>query len=58
MNEETNLKQMSHEARLNTIARIIELVEHRASFGATVTPTLKAMTQEEISRIYLLAKGE
>jgi len=44
--------------RLGRIAEIIETVDHRAMFGAIVTPTLQEMTQAEMSKIYALAKGK
>ncbi len=44
--------------RLQRIAEIIELVDHRAmACDGPVTPTLEEMTQKEISEIYRLAKG-
>lgn len=43
---------------LRRIAEIIEHVDHRCmATDGPVTPTLKEMTQEEISRIYALATG-
>lgn len=47
-----------HVARLNRIAAIIEEVDRRAQFGATVTPTLREMTQDEMSAIYAQSKGQ
>jgi len=48
---------MGAKSNLNRIAEIIESVEHRAQFGAVVTPTLQAMTKDEMSAIYALAMG-
>lgn len=46
-------------ARLNRIKEIIEQVDSRAmACDGPVTPTLKEITQEEMSEIYKLAKGE
>ncbi len=42
---------------LSSIADIIEAVDHRAMFSAIIPPTLKEMTQEEMSDIYALSKG-
>ena len=45
--------------RLERIASIIEQVDIRAAAcDGPVTPTLQEMTQDEISRIYALAKGK
>lgn len=45
--------------RLTRIATIIESVDHRAGAAdGPVTPTLQEMTQEEISSIYALSKGQ
>ena len=50
---------MTPTERLREIARIIEAVDDRAmACDGPVTPTLQEMTQEEISRIYALAKGK
>ena len=46
---------MTNQERLKRIAEIIEAVDHRASFGAIVTPTLQEMTQAEMSEVYALA---
>ena len=47
------------EKRLLRIAQIIEAVDNRcAAADGPVTPTLKEMTQAEISHIYDLAKGK
>lgn len=48
---------MDNIQKLQRIAEIIEAVDHRASFGAIVTPTLEEMTQEEISEIYEIASN-
>lgn len=44
-----------NKAALKRIAEIIEAVDNRAMVGDIVTPTLKEMTQYEISEIYELA---
>lgn len=45
--------------KLREIRRIIEAVDNRAmAADGPVTPTLKEMTQLEISRIYKLAGGK
>lgn len=45
--------------RLKMIASIIEAVDNRcAAADGPVTPTLKEMTQAEISEIYALAKND
>ncbi len=41
--------------RLKRIAEIIEAVDNRCMAADIVTPTLKEMTQQEISEIYALA---
>ena len=43
---------------LARIAEILEEVDRRAMFGATIIPTLQEMEQSEISAIYALAKGK
>lgn len=54
--ETRKIKRMK--ARLREIAEIIESVDNRAmAADGPVTPTLQEMTQDEISRIYYLAKG-
>ena len=50
---------MRPELRLAKIADIIEKVDLRCmAADGPVTPTLKEMTQEEISKIYELALGK
>ena len=50
---------MKRRERLNRIAEIIESVDNRCmAADGPVTPTLQEMTQDEISRIYALAKGK
>ena len=45
--------------RLSRIAKIIEDVDDRCmAVDGPVTPTLDEMTQDEISRIYALARGK
>lgn len=45
--------------RLAEIARIIEDVDHRCmAADGPVTPTRAEITDEELRRIYALAKGE
>jgi hypothetical protein len=45
--------------RLNRIAQIIEDVDNRClAADGPVTPTLQEMTQDELSRIYALAKRQ
>jgi hypothetical protein len=49
---------MSNKKRLKRIAQIIETVDNRAmATDGPVRPTLQVMKQEEISRIYALARG-
>lgn len=50
---------MKPSERLNRIAEIIESVDNRClAVDGLVCPTLKEMTQSEISEIYKLAKGD
>lgn len=50
---------MSDKKRLQRIKEIIEAVDTRAmACDGPVPPTLKEMTQREISEIYRLAGGE
>ena len=50
---------MTHGQRLSRIAAIIDAVDSRCmACDGPVTPTLKEMTQDEISRIYALAMGK
>lgn len=52
-------KKLTSTQRLQKIAIIIENVENRCMcVDGPVTATLKEMTQEEISKIYKLAKGK
>jgi hypothetical protein len=45
--------------RLEAIASIIQQVDQRAmAADGPVTPTLQEMTQDEMRRIYALAKGD
>lgn len=45
--------------RLNRIAQIIEHADQRAmACDGPVTPTPEEITQDEMSRIYALAKGQ
>lgn len=53
----TNKTKMTTAQRLAEIARIIESVDQRCMADGPVTPTLREMTQAELSRIYRLAKG-
>ena len=49
----------SDRSRLAAIAGIIEVVDQRClAADGPVTPTLREMTQAEISEIYRLAKGK
>lgn len=45
------------EERLNKIAKILEMVDHRCQFGAVITPTKDEIRTEELKEIYKLAKG-
>lgn len=50
---------MTSDERLAEIAQIIERVDQRCmAADGPVTPTLREMTQAEISRIYALAKAK
>lgn len=50
---------MTPTQRLARIAQIIENVDLRCmAADGPVTPTLQEMTQDEISRIYALARGK
>jgi predicted pyridoxine 5'-phosphate oxidase superfamily flavin-nucleotide-binding protein len=50
---------MTDKERLARIADIIERVDNRAMAGdGNVLPTLTVMTQDEISSIYALSRGE
>jgi len=50
---------MTNEKRLKRIAEIIEAVDNRCmAVDGSVTPTLKEMTQKEISEIYALASHQ
>ena len=54
-----NIPTRRAEDRLKKIANIIEGVDERCmAADGPVTPTLEEMTQEELSKIYKLAKGE
>lgn len=49
----------SEAQRLERIAAIIEAVDNRCmAADGPVTPTLKEMTQAEISEVYALAKND
>lgn len=51
------MESLTPEKRLGRIAEIIELVDSRCMVAdGPVTPTLKEMTQGEISEIYHLSK--
>lgn len=50
---------MTDKQRLDRIAQIIENVDRRAmAADGNIPPTLKVMTQNEISAIYALASGQ
>lgn len=51
-------KMPSQKERLRRIAEIIEIVDHRCvAADGPVTPTLQEMTQQELTDIYRLARG-